>query len=231
MAEATLNKDYARRMIGVGLLMLALSAWSVYDGAVKWPRVNLRVAEVRPVLLATNLTAEAWLETEAVGQHALQRVFAAAGSRVPGKLVRKLGELRIRRDETDVETALSAQRQAVRKLFEQPLYASGDLSGQYVQAAVTFGLALAAFLAVAVKGKRRFIADDAGLHGSGFGGRDWSWSDLKSIDWLRWEEKGIVVLTFTTGLSVRCDGWHFSGMPDIVKVIEAQRPDLAPPRA
>ena len=52
MATAKLNREYAARMCGIGAIMLALSAWSVYDGAVAWPRANAELASVRDGLVA-----------------------------------------------------------------------------------------------------------------------------------------------------------------------------------
>ncbi len=229
MAEARLNRDYARRMLGVALLMAALAAWSLYDGLAGWPRLNARMAAARPTLLATNLTAEAWLDGETPDERPLHRVFAAQGLTPPRKLVRKMGELRLPPRPDDLEPALTGQRAAVRHLLEAPLYTAEDLRTQFIQAGLTLLLALAAAGLVAVKRGRVFIVDEAGLHGSGFRGSR-TWSELAAVDWRRWDEKGIFVLTFASGAAVRCDGWHFEGMPGIAAEIGKQRPDLAPPQ-
>jgi hypothetical protein len=229
MAEARLNRDYARRMLGVALLMAALAAWSLYDGLAGWPRLNARMAAARPALLATNLAAEAWLGGETPDERPLHRVFAAQGLTPPRKLVRKMGELRLPPRPDDLEPALAGQRAAVRRLLEAPLYTAEDLRTQFIQAGLTLLLALAAAGLVAVKRGRIFIADETGLHGSGFRGSR-TWPELAAVDWRRWDEKGIFVLTFASGAAVRCDGWHFAGMSAIVAEIEKQRPDLAPPQ-
>lgn len=225
MAEARLNPEYARRMLAVALLMAALSAWSFYDGLAGWPRLNARMAAARPALLATNLTAEAWLDGETPATRPLHRVFAAQGLTPPRKLVRKLGELRLPPRPEELDQALSAQRAEVCRLLESPLYGAEDLRDQFIQGGVTLLLALAAAAAVADKRRRVFIADETGLHGSGFRGRR-AWPELVTVDWRRWDTKGIVVLTFASGATVHCDGWHFAGMPGIVAEIEARRPDL-----
>ena len=226
MAEARLNPEYARRMLAVALLMAALSAWSFYDGLAGWPRLNARMAAVRPALLATNLTAEAWLDGETPGVRPLHRAFAAQGLTPPRKLVRKLGELRLPPRPEDLDQALSDQRAEVRRLLEAPLYGADDLRDQFIQGGVTLLLALAAAAAVAERRRRVYIADETGLHGSGFRGHR-AWPELAAVDWQRWDTKGIVVLTFASGVSVRCDGWHFAGMPGLLAEIEARRPDLA----
>jgi hypothetical protein len=187
------------------------------------------MAAARPALLATNLAAEAWLGGETPDERPLHRVFAAQGLTPPRKLVRKMGELRLPPRPDDLEPALAGQRAAVRRLLEAPLYTAEDLRTQFIQAGLTLLLALAAAGLVAVKRGRIFIADETGLHGSGFRGSR-TWPELAAVDWRRWDEKGIFVLTFASGAAVRCDGWHFAGMSAIVAEIEKQRPDLAPPQ-
>ncbi|MDR2849680.1 MAG: hypothetical protein LBW77_03945, partial [Verrucomicrobiota bacterium] len=110
MAEAKLNKDYALRVLGVGVMLVGICAWSLYDGSVAWPRCNEDMARVRPALLATNLTAEAWLETGEGMASCLDEAFNAQGvAKAPSKLVRKLGELRIPASAPDRDTARAAQ--------------------------------------------------------------------------------------------------------------------------
>jgi hypothetical protein len=38
MIRLKINSEYAMRICGVGLLMLAISIWSAYDGKVGYPR-------------------------------------------------------------------------------------------------------------------------------------------------------------------------------------------------
>ena len=228
MVEATLNKEYARRLLGVGLLMVALSAWSVYDGAIAWPRINQRLEQVRPALLATNLTAEAWLRADDAGVRPLDRVFAGQPGGTPRKLLRKMGDLRIPPHAVDAEAALIRQREAVQRLLAEPLYAADDLRAQYIQAILTLMLGLLACGRVAAKRRRNYIADEAGLRGRGLGNRCYAWADLAQIDWSRWEDKGIFVVTFKDGAKVRFDGWHFTGMGAVAQAVRNSRPDLGP---
>jgi hypothetical protein len=228
MAEATLNKEYAWRLLGVGLLMVALSAWSVYDGAVAWPRINQRLERARPALLATNLTAEAWLRADDAGTRPLDRVFAGQHGGTPRKLLRKMGDLRVPPHAVDVEAALLRQREAVQRLLAGPLYAADDLRAQFIQAVLTLALGLMAFGRVAAKRRRTYIADEAGLRGRGLGDMRYAWADLAQIDWSRWEDKGIFVITFKDGVKVRFDGWHFAGMGALAQVVQNRRPDLGP---
>lgn len=231
MAEAKLNREYALRFLGVGLLMWGVAAWSVYDGTAAWPRANRRMEAARPDLLATNLTADAWLDTDG-GPSPLDAVFAKQGAKPPSKLLKKINGLRlpkgigVNRDELVGEYA-----KGLRDLFQEPLYTQHDLSGQAVQAAATFLLGLLAALCVAGKAGKRFRADAEGLHGNGFGG-DIAYAAIDRVDWTQWDEKGIAVLHLAGGRRVKLDAWHFAGISGIVDEIRAHRPDLAElPRA
>ncbi|MGI6389394.1 MAG: hypothetical protein ACOX7Q_04240 [Kiritimatiellia bacterium] len=228
MAEAKLNREYAVRVAGVGALLLGICLWSLYDGRVAWPRQNRVMEQVRPALLATNLTAEAWLSQDD-GERGtrLDAAFRARGAaKAPSKLTRKLSELRIPDSTPDRDAARVAQLEQVRKTLEQPIYSARDLQTQFVQAAVTLVLALCAFAAVGIKAPRRFVADDTGLHGSGIGTQPIGYDEIQAADWARWDEKGIVRLTLKDGRRLKLDGWHFAGMTGIVEELLRHRPDL-----
>jgi hypothetical protein len=227
MAEAQLNRDYALRFLVVGALMLGMCAWSLFDHFVAWPQKNRDLDRVRPALLATNLTAEAWCEPGPGGVSPLAGAFLAHGSRVPAKLVAKLGELKLPGAPGDQTAMREALGQRVRQTLTGPVYSAHDLQGQLVQAALTLALGLLAFTSVGLKARRRFVADAAGLSGSGFGSTPLAYADIVRIEWTRWETKGIVVIVLLSGRTVKLDGWHFAGVTGIVEEIKRQRPDLA----
>lgn len=229
MAEAKLNREYALRVLGVGAVMFGMCLWSLYDGNVAWPRQNRSMERVRAVLLATNLTAEAWVECdEEQGTSPLDKVFHAAGEKTPAKLVKKIGLLKIPDQGQGEERPAKREAQAkqVRKLLEGEVYSAHDLQTQTVQAVITGVLGLLAWLSVGLKFRKRFFADDTGLYGSGFGDGLLAFSEISRIDWTRWDEKGIVVLTFKSGARQKLDGWHFADMTGIVDEIKRHRPDL-----
>ena len=227
MAEARLNREYALRMAGVGAMMFGMCVWSLYDGMAAWPRVNREMEAVRPALLATNLTADAWLAAGDSGRALIHEAFAAQGLKAPSKLIRKLGELKVPERAEDRVTLQVAQAPRVAKLFEGPVYSAHDLQTQFVQAAVTAALGLLAFAAVGAKARRRYVADERGLSGSGAGPSPVAYDEIERIDWGRWDEKGIAVLTLKGGVRLKLDGWHFAGMTGIVEEIRRHRPDLA----
>lgn len=228
MAEAKLNREYALRISGVGVLLVGMCLWSLYDGIVAWPRQNAVMEQVRPVLLATNLTAEAWNEYAETVRSPLREAFHAKGLAAPSKLIKKLSELELPKSDSANVRLREAQAKQIRKLFEGPVYSEHDLSSQFVQAAVTLALGVLAMVSLARKRGKRFIAGERALSGSGFNGAAIAYGDIARIDWSKWDDKGIVTLTLASGQRVKLDGWHFAGMTDVVAEIQKRRPDLNP---
>lgn len=226
MAEAKLNREYALRLLGVGALMIGIGVWSIYDGQVAWPRKNSQLEAVRPALLATNLTAEAWLAVDN-GSSPLAKVFAARGFAVPSKLVKKVGELRLPdRITGDRDEKRAAFAKRLTEVFKAPVYSEHDLGGQTVQACIGFLLGLLAIGSIVLKFRTCYIADNNGLSGNGFGG-NYAYSDISKIDWGKWDDKGIAYLYMKDKRLVKLDGWHFAGTPAIMAAIAEHRPDLA----
>ncbi len=225
MATAKLNREYAVRMCGIGAIMLALSAWSVYDGAVAWPAVNASLDTVRDELVAgcrAGVTPEQWLSAPDADTtvYRLQAVFAAHGLRPPKYLVQELGAIQSPPgDEPEARVARAAQAE---ELFSKPVYSPAKLKGQFVQAAVTLLLAALAVAAAATKRKTVYIVDDEGLSGTGFGGGSIPWDAVASADWTRWDEKGIVSILLKDGRRFKLDGWHFAGVRQIVEVLRSK---------
>lgn len=228
MVEAKLNREYALRILGIGALMIGMCVWSLYDGMVAWPRHNRDLDRVRPALLATHLTAEAWVAREDDGGFPLKAVFVENGLDVPSKLIKKLGELKVSPSASDKTLLYEMQAKRVQKIFEGPVYGPHDLQTQFVQAAVTLVLGLLALLAVGLKARKRYCADETGLCGSGFGGQTIPYGEIVRIEWAKWDEKGIVTLAVKSGARHTLDGWHFSGITGIVEEIRKQRPELCP---
>lgn len=222
MATANLNREYALRICGIGLIMLALSAWSVYDGAVAWPRVNLAMESVRDEFAsrsAGGMSPQDWLasQPDSPGLYPLKELFAGKGFSPPGKLVQELTA--ITDPKGDDREAKAARADRAVELFDEPLYPPAKLKGQFVQAIVTLALALLAFGAVARKRGKAYSADEEGLSGSGFGGATIPWGDVASVDWSRWEEKGIFRIALKDGRRFTLDGWHFAPMRPVAAVV------------
>ncbi len=227
MATAKLNREYAVRMCGIGAIMLALSAWSVYDGAVAWPKVNADLASVRDELVAgcrAGITPAEWLSApDADGQtYRLQAVFTSKGARPPRYLVQELGAI-TQPSGDDAEARASRAAQA-EELFRRPVYADAKLKGQFIQAGVTLLLAAIAFAAVLSKRGTVYAADESGLSGTGFGKEPIPWDAVAFVDWAKWDDKGIIILQLADGRRFKLDGWHYAGMRPVADVIRGHFP-------
>ena len=226
MATAKLNREYAFRMCGIGAIMLALSAWSVYDGAVAWPKVNAELASVRDELVArcrAGVTPADWLSAaDAESQsYRLQDVFASKGARPPRYLVQELGAItQPVGDDAEARAIRAAQAE---ELFRKPGYSDAKLKGQFIQAGVTLLLAALAFAAVLSKRRTVYVADESGLSGTGFGGTPIPWDAVASVDWAKWDEKGIIGLELKDGRRFKLDGWHYAGMRPVADVIRSHQ--------
>ena len=226
MATAKLNREYAFRMCGIGAIMLALSAWSVYDGAVAWPKVNAELASVRDELVArcrAGVTPADWLSAaDAESQsYRLQDVFASRGARPPRYLVQELGAItQPVGDDAEARAIRAAQAE---ELFRKPVYSDAKLKGQFIQAGVTLLLAALAFAAVLSKRRTVYVADESGLSGTGFGGTPIPWDAVASVDWAKLDEKGIIGLELKDGRRFKLDGWHYAGMRPVADVIRSHQ--------
>jgi len=229
MAEAKINREYLLRMAGVAVFMFGICLWSLYDGLVAWPEKNREFDRVRPALLATNLTAKVWISR--VGEHGhspLERCFAAHELKTPSRLVKKINEFKMpdNSDESMIAQSRERERSSLKGIFEGSLYDKHDLQGQIVMAVLTALAALSVVCSFAVKIPRRYVTDINGLSGSGFGIKTINYDDIESIDWKKWDKKGIVRLSVKGGEVHILDGWHFSGINEIVDTIVKQRPEL-----
>lgn len=222
MATAKLNREYALRICGIGLVMLALSAWSVYDGAYGWPRQNEAMEAVREDFAAgcaKGMSPQDWLAelTAYPGSYPLKTTFEVRGYSPPKHFVQELAAITEPRGDDQIAKAARAARAL--ELFDKPLYPPAKLKGQFVQAAITLALAALAFLAVARKRGLAYSADDNGLSGSGFGDATIPWGEVESVDWSRWDEKGIFTISLRDGRRFTLDGWHFAPMRPLAAIV------------
>jgi hypothetical protein len=223
---AKLNREFAWRMTAIIILLLAICAWSIYDGRIGWPQENAALDKVRPTLLATNLTAEAWLNSDGKSPSLLQKAFLDAGVTAPESYIRKVGEYRL----SDADTDRREEKRAflamqLRLFFAQPVHSRIDLMTQDFQAVLC--LTLAVIMAITLLGisKKDYKLENGILSGSGVGA-ELKLTDIISVDWKRWKRKGIVVLTTADGRKIKLDAWHHKGMTAIITAIAEARPEL-----
>jgi hypothetical protein len=226
MITAKLNREYAFRLCGVGAMMVGICLWSIYDGAKAYPKVNTTLESVRQELLATNLTVTAWLDRGEDGKTPLDLLFAQQGSTAPSKLVKKMGELKLSKELANDTAAREAQAKHLTDLFKKPVYSEPDLTTQFIQAGITLVLGLLAFGVIAFRATRQFRANEQGLSRTGIGAQSLDYTDIVSIDWSQWKEKGIVRLACANQKKITLDGWHYTGITQIVEELIKHRPDL-----
>ena len=141
-ATARLNKEYAWRMLGVGLMMVGLASWALYDGLVAYPRMNTRYEAVRPALMERKLTAGEWVNP--VGEDGLslfEQAFKDQEVALPKILFTRLRTLQeqARKQTVAPEQAAAFREQQVtdtRNLLEQPLKSEQDIRSQFGMAAL-----------------------------------------------------------------------------------------------
>ena len=195
MATAKINLEYAVRMILFCGIILFLGGWSLFDGAVHYPRQNVEYDQMCRELEGQKLTGDA---------------FAAEKIR------------RMREKGWNVEHVTTRAG--------QPLHSETDIQVQFFFAALLLPWGLLVSGLLFRNSRRRFSADEAGLHG--FLPETVSYAAIQSVDRRKWDSKGIVRLTVTTATGEKkltLDDWKFRGMTDILAEIDRNRPDLAPP--
>lgn len=225
MAIATINKEYLLRVGGVGILMLAIGAWCLYDGLIGFPKINKSFTEVRPELIQMTkegLNAQAWLADDEIGSYPLKRVFDNKGIKIPSRLIQELRAMPAPVE--DSKESLVASIDATATLFTHDIYKNKDLTVQYTLATIAIVFGLNILLTVKRRKGIVYEVDDRGLKGNGFGAEPISWDEIESADWRKWKEKGIVTLYATNNRKFVLDGWHFAGIRAIADEISKHFP-------
>lgn len=225
--KTRLNKDYATRMIAVGLLFCAGCLWLLYDGFIGYNRVNERVAPVGQTLIESGKTAKELIEKDENNRMPLTEAFEAAGMKPPKGLFEKLKTLSQEASESPV------LREETVKVLSQPVYSAHDIQGQFVTAGLTFlfALGLMAFLFRRSLLGFCLTADTFSILRKGSAPKELRLSDLKTIDWSKWEDKRIATFHFNDGTVQTLDAWFYSGVIPLVAAVVAARPDLAEKKA
>lgn len=236
MITTSINREYLLRMAGVSLIIAAMGAWFVYDGAVKYPRQNVEyksfveALEARPEVR----TAQALMEEDDAGVTAVERISREAGLELPSKkleLVKGTKEAVDKILETDGDPkAKEAQvrkheGELQKKLRELP-YGESDIRSQFICAGLAFAFALYLGGVLLRRMRTRYTADDGGI---GAGSRRHAYADISRVDWSRWATKDIAKIIFKDNSVLTLDAWHYNGVKEIVGIILGKRSDLNPP--
>ncbi len=233
--KTKLNLDYMWRTALFGIVFAGWGLWSLYDGLVAYPRFNEKYGYQIYERLREKAHDEAEQEISN-GATAYEQREAVNSIWNEKYRPRFLKELR-KTDwwdnyEAGARTKEGAPRQgleAVRQL-EDEYHSPWDIRAQHFMAAVCLPLGLLALGSLALSATRSHAADEEGLHG--FARTPIPYDAIQSVDWSRWQRKGIAKLTAAADGSTRTfklDEWKFRGMENILKAVEEKRPDLARP--
>ncbi|MFA5204806.1 MAG: hypothetical protein WC708_10435 [Lentisphaeria bacterium] len=104
-----------------------------------------------------------------------------------------------------------------------------DIRTQFIMASIFGFWGLGALTVLALRSRRRFSADTAGLHG--FRAAPVPYAAITAVDLAKWQRKGIAKIDATVdGRSCRLvlDDWYFKGMDTLLDAVREQRPELFP---
>ncbi len=233
--KTKLNVDYMWRTALFGIVFTGWGLWSLYDGFVAYPQFN----EKHGYQIYEQLREQAHQEAEqAISNAATAYEQREAVNSIWDKKYRSRFLERLRetdwweRYEAGARTEEGAPRrglEAVRQL-ENKYHSPWDIRAQHFMAAVCLPIGLLALGSLALSAKRCYSADEEGLHG--FARAPIPYDAVQSVDWSRWQRKGIVKLTASangTTRTFKLDGWKYRGMTDILKAVEEKRPELERP--
>jgi len=238
MIATSINNEYRLRMAGVALVIAAMGAWFVYDGAVGYPAKNKdheRLAEkLRELREAGGLpTAAEWLKENTNGVSRVDALANETGAKVPSSAMNAIKDTRakieqIHQKEPDAAKAAKMAGDMEAALAEKmlkPPYSKGDLTEQFGFAA--FAFLFAAFLLgiLARRALTRITADETGITRNN---ERFNYADLTFADWSKWHEKHIVRRSFGDR-ALTLDGWFYNGVDDIVALLLAARKDFTMP--
>jgi hypothetical protein len=104
-----------------------------------------------------------------------------------------------------------------------------DIRTQFIMALIFCPIGIASLIAVALNSRRRFSAEDDGLHG--FAATAIPYTAITAIDKKKWDRKGIAKLEVSiegAARKITLDDWKFRGIAAILAEIEKRRPELVP---
>lgn len=235
MATARVNLDYVWRTALFGIVFAGWGLWCVYDGVVAYPAFNKEHEYEVYAELREKAEAEAAVDVQPDStayerRTAVNKVWEEKYSRqFLNHLEGTSWWAEYKSNAQTKEGAPKSEREALHDLAKD-YHSPSDIGAQYFMAAVCCPLGLGALAFVGINARRKFRADDEGLHG--FANKPIPYDAIESIDWSLWDRKGIARMTVAVDGSQRTlklDAWKFKGMGDILEAVEQKRPDLARP--
>jgi len=238
MIKTTINSEYRFRMAGVAVVIAAMGAWFVYDGAIGYPKKNEAHAIFAAALQALQQEGEPpkaaeWLKENDDGEPYIEQFARGAGVKLASSKIEYVKSTQAKVEavfnkEPDKEKAAAKAGEieaALTAKLMSPLYNETDLNTQFGFAVVFFLFAGLLIGMVAARARVTFTADDEGL---GRNNERFAYAELTSIDWAQWHDKHIARFAFgATGWTL--DGWHYANVDDIVAKVLEHRKDFTMP--
>jgi len=250
MIKTTINNEYRLRMAGVAVVIAAMGAWFVYDGAIGYPQKNEAHTVFAAALRALQEEGEPpkaaeWLKENDDGEPYIEQFAREAGVKLASAKIDYVKSTQAKVEavfnkEPDKEKAATKageiEEALTQKLMEPP-YNETDLNTQFGFAVVFFLFAALLVGMVTMRARVKFTADDEGL---GCNNHRFAYSELTNIGWEQWHDKHIVRFVFQkpendsidgpTRLFVwKLDGWHYANVDDIVAKVLEHRKDFTMP--
>jgi len=240
MIKTTVNNEYRLRMTGVALVIAAMGAWFVYDGAIGYPNKNKehtvfveKLQELREQMEGELPKAAEWLKENDAGERYIEQFAREAGVKLPSLKIEDIKSTQakvegVHNTEPDARKAAAEaarhENTLVEKLMQLP-YDDTALMTQFAFAVIFFAFAVLLVGMVVARARVKFTADDEGLARNN---QRFAYSELTDIDWKEWHDKHIVRFVFG-GSKWTLDGWHYANVDDIVAQVLAKRKDLTMP--
>jgi len=240
MIKTTINNEYRLRMTGVALVIAAMGAWFVYDGAIGYPNKNKehavfveKLLELREQMEGELPKAAEWLKENGAGERYIEQFAREAGVKLPSIKIEDIKSIQskiesVHNTEPDTKKAAveAARHENVLadKLAQAP-YDDTALMTQFGFALVFFAFAGLLIGMVVARARVKFTADDDSLARNN---ERFAYSELTGIDWKEWHDKHIVRFVFGDH-KWTLDGWHYAHVDDIVTQVLAKRKDFTMP--
>ena len=244
MITTSINREYRQRWLAVALVITAMGAWFVYDGAIGYPKKNEKHAGFVAALEALEKekaeageampAAKDWLkEDDDGGGRYIDRFARAAGVELSTSQVEEIKGTRDRVADThrmEPDTKKAAEIIAVYEKnllvnLKKPPYDKASINTQFGFAVFAFLFAAILVGLVAKRMRVTFTADERGLSRNN---ERFAYADLTGIDWAKWHEKGIARLNFN-GTVWTLDAWYHAGIDEIIALILEKRRDFTMP--
>lgn len=204
--HASLNREYALRLLGVALLFLGLSGWFLYDGTRGYPAENARVAPIAAELAQTPRTPADWVNPAKTGTAPLVEAFRAHGLKCPAKYLDGFTSW-VRAGDPKANDPKAAAA-----LLSQPLHSAEEVHTQFISAGIGLVAAAALLGLLAVRKLTRLTLTETHLIHH-FAGRECRYplDELCALDDRQWQKRAIAKACFRSG-TVTLDAWHHAGI-------------------